>query len=68
MEEDDKGCWSSSNMGRQEHHENQCAWIVCTGRMVPVKMDDLAASPSTSSIPEKLWKGEHGNARAVHIF
>ena len=28
VEEDDKGCWSPSNMGRREYHD-QCAWIVC---------------------------------------
>jgi hypothetical protein len=46
VEEDDKGCWSSSNMGPQEHHENECqfgsgaqhgrrdsgVWIVCWPR------------------------------------
>jgi hypothetical protein len=24
VEEDDKGCWSSSNMGHREYHEHQC--------------------------------------------
>ena len=38
------------------------------GRMVPVKMDDTAASPSTPSMPEKLWKGKHVNARELLTY
>ena len=37
---------------------NNGVWILCGGRMAPARMDVLAASSSTSSIPEGYGMGK----------
>jgi len=68
MTRDAGQCWSSSNMGRREYHENQCAWIVCG----PAGKDGASENGWHSRVAINIVnagrKGEHVSARELLTY